>query len=278
VQAEHQMVVFAAARLGDVQLFHQPGRARQRPADLRQELGREFLEGLADTPDARLAVRIQVVEHAQQAHAAGRIRRKRIDMQAGVVLAPTGLPAFDAEQAQRGVAAFEMAAVMREQTIDQGGRLVAVASDHGAQLGQFFGRAGGAAQGFLVRVTLAAQADVLGLAVGPAGVEKAGFGIAQGETQRRKMQHAAAFDQFFGVMGRGLVARLVARVGQGMEGGDGHGGLLRKQAPRLPECREWAVAPPEARCDRADFAQRQSEATSAAYNLLASDFPRNVLQ
>ena len=82
---------------------------------------------------ARLSARVEVVEHAQQASTVHRVGRKRVDVQARVVLAPAGLAALDADRPIRRVAGLQAAAVVREQPFGQRRRLRAVALDHPPQ-------------------------------------------------------------------------------------------------------------------------------------------------
>ena len=127
------------------------------------------LERLADAPAPRLAVRVDVREDAQEPRALHRVRRKRVDVQARVVLAPAAHAAGDVGRPERRVAAAQVAAVVREEAQRERLALLGEAHDHRAQRLQVVGGADGAAQ--LARRP--AHRDVLRLDVGPARIEEA---------------------------------------------------------------------------------------------------------
>jgi hypothetical protein len=118
VQAQHQVVELGAALLGDVQGLQQPAGAGQGRL---MRAGRCGRSPGSPRPRARRAAgcRVHVGEDAQQAGALGRVGREGVHMQAGVVLAPAGLAAFDRDRAVGGVGDLQLAGVVGEQALRQ---------------------------------------------------------------------------------------------------------------------------------------------------------------
>jgi hypothetical protein len=147
-------------------------------------------KGLADAPQAIGSVRVDVVEHPQQARAARRVGRESVDVQPAVVLPPARDPAFEPHRPERRVAGAGPARVVREEPLDERLRRRAVTRDHRLQRGLVGGVPGAAAE----RGRAGAQGDVLGFAVRPARVEEAAFLGYQLEAQAREAQHAARLE------------------------------------------------------------------------------------
>lgn len=188
VQAEHQMVVFAARRLGDAQRRQDRRLARQHRANPRQEALRHRLERLADAPDAILAVRIHVAEDTQDTHAAIRPRRERVDVQPRVVLAPRHLTTRGRVRTIARSGARQVRRVTREERRDQRARIRREARDHRRQREQI--------RVVAVRALdrAAVEADVLRPAVRPADVQEASFVARQREREPRQHEHGTAFE------------------------------------------------------------------------------------
>lgn len=190
VQLQHAMVVLRALTLGDAEPMHQPRLAGQYAVRLRDKTPGEIAERLADAPHAR-RIRIDVVEHAQQPLAMQRIRRERINMQARIVLAPAHRPSGDLGRPQRGAGPCQVRGIGRKQCPHQllGG--VGIAADQRGEIAQVGRVAHRAAHIRLV----GPQVDVLGLAVGPAGVEKAPLARIERKRQCGEIQHVATLQR-----------------------------------------------------------------------------------
>ena len=147
-------------------------------------------KGLADAPQAIGSVRVDVVEHPQQARAARRVGRERVDVQPGIVPAPARHPAFEPHRPERRVAGPGPAGVVREEPLDERLRRHAVTHHHRLQRGLV----GGVPRAAADRARAGAQRDVLGLAVRPARVQEAALLGHQLEAQAREAQHAACFE------------------------------------------------------------------------------------
>src|SRR5205823_11898273 len=80
----------------------------------------DALEILADAPRPRPAVRVHVGEDPQDALAADRRRRKAVDVQPRVVLAPRALASGDLDRAKAGPRDGNAIAVLRQQAPDEG--------------------------------------------------------------------------------------------------------------------------------------------------------------
>ncbi|RZS85767.1 hypothetical protein EV675_1797 [Pigmentiphaga kullae] len=221
VQLQHEVVVGAAAALGDVQLVQQPGHAGAVGRHLRQVARRQRVEGFAHPPQAGVAVRVDVVEDAQDALFAHRPRREGVDVQAGVVLAPGHLPGADAMQAQAGGGRVQVRGVLGQQAVQETARGLVVAAHQRADGGLalvFHGHAGQLAG-------RGVQADVLALGVDQRGVEQAGLGLAQFEPQFGEVQDLALFQFGHGRGRAGLAGRVVpgAVIDADDAGGRAHG-------------------------------------------------------
>lgn len=189
MQLQHQVVVFAAQRLGDVQRIQQPGLPQPIRLSLRQELARHGLEILAHAPHARRAVRVEVGEHAQDPLAIVGARRKRIDMHALVVGAHRLRTRLDllGPKARRRHA--QLALVLGQQAVDKALCLRAKTADHGGQRLLLIGAAGRAFQH-----AVGAQAHVA-LAGGQHVFAQQRFFIRlQLEAQLGEKQHLARLD------------------------------------------------------------------------------------
>ena len=130
VQLQHQVVVLAAQRLGDAQRAQQAGLPARIGLGARQEALGHRLEGLADPPDARRALRIDIGEHAQDALAVVGARGKRIDVQPPVVGPPRLHTRLHLRRAVAGRRQPQGRRVVRQQAVDQLLRLRAKAPDH----------------------------------------------------------------------------------------------------------------------------------------------------
>ena len=169
-------------------------------------------EGFADAPAARLAVRVDVAEHAQQPGALHRVGRKRVDVQPCVVLAPARLAPGDVDRPERGVAALQVGPIVREEAQCKRFALLCITHDHRLQCRQLGCVAERAAQ-LAARVFRApSHRDVLRLAVGPARVEETALRLIQHERQPRKAQHHAVFDNVLDAARRSVVGP--GRVGE----------------------------------------------------------------
>ena len=198
VQLQHQVVVFATQRLGDVQRVQHlglPGRVR---LGTRQKALGHGLERLTHAPHARGAVRVDVGEHAQDPLAVRGTRRKGVDVQALVVGAP-GLGArLDPHRPVAGGRAAQCTTVAGQQAGHQSVGTSAKARHHGRQR--------------LLRARIAhrtldaavhVQADVAGLGLADVGAQEALLLLAQPETQAGKVQHLAGFQRIHPLAPRG---------------------------------------------------------------------------
>ncbi|MNT26401.1 hypothetical protein D3C72_1619720 [compost metagenome] len=173
-------------------------------------------------------------------------------MQAGVVLAPADRAAGDLAGAQRGAGAGHVGDVFGEQRADQRLAALGVAADQLVQIGQVLRGALRAAHSGVV----GAQVDVLGFAVGIAGVEEAFFAGVEVELQVGEVQHGALLQfaaqcgallggDLRGPVGVGLGAdqvKVAGGGGTGRRGGGGKGGCFRHGCP-LGRCpgKEYVV-------------------------------------
>lgn len=171
---------------------------------LRHEALGKIGKRLADAPYAR-RIRVDVVKHAQEPLAVQRVRRKGIDMQARIVLAPAHGAAGNLRRAQRRARPLQVRAVVRKQREDEALRGIGIAADQRCEIGQVCRFAHRAAHGGLV----GAHVDVLGFAVRPARVEKALLARIERKIQIGKMQHVAALER--SAHGNGFIGRDMGR-------------------------------------------------------------------
>src|SRR5205823_5070089 len=88
MQTEHQVIVLAAPAFRHAKRREYCAFTAPHAPDARQEMFSHCLEALADPPYAIFAAWIDIAEHAQDPLAAIGARRKSVDVQTGIVLAP----------------------------------------------------------------------------------------------------------------------------------------------------------------------------------------------
>src|SRR5450432_3331012 len=107
--------------------------AGERYAQLRREPPRDRFEIVAEAPRARASIGVHVAEHAQDAPAARRRRRKTVHVQSRIVLPPPRPASRDFSWAKARASARHTITVRGKQAVDERRRRLAEAADEAAQ-------------------------------------------------------------------------------------------------------------------------------------------------
>ena len=214
VELQHQRVVRRPRRLRDAQPAQRRGDTRRRKPQLRREAARDDVERLAHAPGSRTPFGIDVREDAQDAAAMDRRRRKRVDVQPRVVLAPRGLAPLDLDRTKARAALRHAAAIRRKKPVCQRRGVPAEARHHACEQLPLVAVEGRAADRLRDRI----EADVLGRAGDPSRKELL-LAVRHVECELAQKKHIASLQR------RGCLAlkvgcdlRLPAGMGQRRDG------------------------------------------------------------